>query len=184
MSRTPSLLPASGGLPARLKEGFEAFWRAYPARRPNPRAKAEARFAIAAGQVRAPDLVAAAEAFAAECRTMKIDGPFVPHAATWLSERRYLDYPPFAALAAPLHPSESEPDHAWWPTFRGRLGAYDFKVWIPQLSVLTHTEAETALVEAPTRFHADYVKQHYGSLVARALGVRRVEWTWVGQACA
>jgi hypothetical protein len=174
MSRTPALLPASGGLPARLKPHFEALWAAYPARRPNPRAKAEARFAALATHARPEDIAAAAEAFAAECRAQKIDGPFVPHLATWLSERRFMDYPPFATLAAAPHPTEAEPDHAWWPSFRGRISITDFRHWIAPLVVLAQTDGEGALVQAPSRFHADRVRANHASLVARALGVKRV----------
>lgn len=181
MARAITLLNGvPGGLPEALKPGFEAFWAAYPARRPNPRAKAEARFAFLCRALRPDDLVEAARAFAAECAREKIEGPFVPHAATWLGEQRFRDYPPFASLAARATATLPEPAHEWWPVFRGRISPAEFRNWIAVLQPLAVTEGQEALVEAPTRFIADQVQRDFASLVARALRVRRVRFTWVG----
>lgn len=178
MSRARPLFPASSGLPGAMKLAFETLWKAYPPRRPNPRAKAEARFAAECRHARPWDIAEAASAFASECRLLKIDPPFVTHLATWLSERRYLDYPPFASIAAPLPAGQAEPTHAWWPVFRGRVSTAEFRGWIEPLAVLSHTVGETALVEAPSKFRADHVRTTWGSLVARALGVKRVDFIW------
>ena len=59
-----SLFPKDG-LPRGLRADFDAFWNAYPPRRPNPRALAEVAFAAAVRNGAAPeDLVRAADAHA------------------------------------------------------------------------------------------------------------------------
>lgn len=167
-----SLFPRSG-LPASLRGDFEAFWRAYPARRPNPRALAEAEFAKAVRAGAEPaDLVAAAAAYADQVKKLGIAEAFVVHAATFLRQRRFLDYlsagdaPPAASVSQP------DPDHPLWQATRGAISVAEFQRWIAPLVVVTHTEGEAALLQAPSRFHRDWVRSHYRVQLRLALRVR------------
>lgn len=168
----------------RLAEPFERFWAAYPKRTPNPRAAAAREFARLCRHDRAEAelLIVAAGAFAAECRRLAIKPEFIPHARTWLSQRRYLDYPPFAA-----HPDEVDErpigavpeevrSHPWW-SVAGRLGVapHEFKAFLAPLTVRHLDMRVRAVVWAPSRFVADTVRARFAGVVARALEVETVE---------
>ena len=163
-----------------LKQAFERLWAAYPPRRPNPRARAEAAFRLIVKH-HAPDaLVAAAEAFAAEQRALCTEPAFIPHLATWLRERRFLDYPPFtsATEAEGSISADDQAQHPWWLAFAASgFSAAEFRAWIEPLTVLDLAEGKSALLLAPSRFKADYVRSHYRAPLARALGVAVVEIT-------
>ena len=124
-------------LPARLRGDFEAFWKAYPVRRPNPRALAEAAFARAVAEGAAPaDLVRAAAGYAAEMKTLGTEPAFIVHAATFLRQRRFLDYLGAAGAEAPAKPGYSS-DHALWPALRGVITDVEFRRWIEPLEVVS-----------------------------------------------
>lgn len=168
-----SLFPKDG-LPRQLRADFEAFWDAYPSRRPNPRALAETAFARAVAQgARPEDLVRAADGYCAEVRKMGIGQEFVVHAATFLRQRRWQDYLHDPVAAAPARPAE--PEHALWPALRTRLSPTDFRAWIAPLTVLSHTDGEAALLEAPTAFHRSHVLMHHSVALKAALRVKRMD---------
>ncbi len=170
-----SLFPRDG-LPARLKAPFEDFWKAYPPRRPNPRALAEAEFAKAVQAGADPaHLVAAAGAYAAEIKRKGIAEDFVVHAATFLRQRRFIDYQAAAEPAAPTRAHAVEPDHALWPHLRGVVSDVEFIRWMQPLQVLSLSEGHAALLVAPTRFHRDWLRRNYADLVKGALRVRRLD---------
>ena len=167
-----SLFPKAG-LPARLRGDFEAFWAAYPPRSPNPRALAEAAFGKVVAEGAAPaDLVAAAGAYAAEVKRKGIGEDFVVHARTFLSQRRFLDYLRPPAADAPAAPTVRDVDHELWQAMRLHVSVGDFLRWIAPLAVVTHTEGEAALLQAPTRFHRDWVRTNYAIPLKAALRVR------------
>ena len=170
-----NLFPKAG-LPTRLRADFEAFWRAYPPRRPNPRALAEAAFGKAVAGGAAPsDLVAAAGAYAAEVKRKGIAEDFVVHARTFLGQQRFLDYVPQAAATAPAAAPAPDVEHELWERMRDRVSAGDFLRWIAPLVVVTHSEGDAALLQAPTRFHRDWVRQHYAVALKGALRVRLLD---------
>lgn len=86
---------------------FDRFWQAYP----NRKAKAAA---LKAWQKLAPDAVLEAEIVAAlawqtrQPSWLKDGGAFVPHAATWLNQRRWEDEPSAASA-----PAGAVHDMAW-----------------------------------------------------------------------
>jgi len=90
---------------------FEVFWAAYPCRPDNPKAAARTMFErrVREGADGAA-IAAAAGRYAASVKARKLDSAFVPHARTWLSQRRYEDYGPDAPVSAddrrpnPEHP--------------------------------------------------------------------------------
>jgi hypothetical protein len=167
-----SLFPKDG-LPARLRADFEAFWTAYPPRRPNPRALAEAEFAKAVAAGAAPaHLVAAAGAYAAEMKRKGVAEDFVVHAATFLRQRRFIDYQPAPDAPAPAAAPRVDPDHDLWPHLRGVVSDVEFIRWMQPLQVLAHTAGVSAQLVAPTRFHRDWLRQHYAVLLKGALRVR------------
>lgn len=170
--RQTSLFPKSG-LPSRLRADFEAFWKAYPARRPNPRALAEAAFARAVADGAEPvDLVRAAAGYAAECKRLGTEPAFIVHAATFLRQQRFLDYLTAPEAAKPAAPAETAFDHPLWPALRGVLVPREFERWILPLVVASITEGESALLVAPTRFHRDWVRQNHHIALRQALRVR------------
>lgn len=160
------------GLPRSLRSDFDAFWQAYPPRRPNPRAMAETAFLQAvAGGVLPSDLVVAATAYAAEMKRQGVAEAFIVHARTFLAQRRFLDY-----LAAPAEVAKAQApeanDHPLWLPLATRIPAADFRRWIEPLQIVTHSEGEAALLQAPSRFHRDWVRQHYAIPLKAALRVR------------
>lgn len=167
--RQRNLFPKDG-LPARLRGDFDAFWRAYPPRSPNPRKLAEAAFlrAVVAG-VAPSDLVAAATAYAAEVKRKAVAEDYIVHARTFLAQQRFLDY---LTPAAPEPMREIAIDHPLWLAMKNRIGTTDFRRWIEPLVVVSHREGDAALLQAPTRFHRDWVRQHYDLVLKASLGVR------------
>ncbi len=162
------------GLPRGLRADFDAFWKAYPPRRPNPRVLAEAAFAAAVRNGADPEaLVRAADAYHAEVRKQGIGQEFVVHAATFLRQRRYEDYLRAPVAEAPA--KAREPDHYLWPFLRDRISAADFRLWMEPLLVLWHSEGHAALLIAPTRFHRDWLRQHHAVALKAALRVLRLD---------
>jgi hypothetical protein len=171
MTRQPALF-ARSPLPASMAPLFEQFWAAYPRRRPNPRAEAEAEFAraVRAG-VAAQDLVQAAGAYAALCKSKGTAEDFIVHAATFVRKGRWRDFTGEAAqLAGPAptpRPPVEVPADAHHPlaALRPRLTPGDWRMWILPLDLVNHSEGEIALISAPSRFHAAHVRaQHYAAL--------------------
>ncbi|MBR0681939.1 hypothetical protein GXW74_15700 [Roseomonas eburnea] len=163
-----------GALPRGLQAGFDAFWAAYPPRRPNPRAMAEMAFARAVRDGAAPgDLVRAAEAYAAELRERGIGSEFIVHASTFLRQRRYEDYlrAPIAEAPARAAPA-ADIDHPLWPLLRGRLSETDFRHWIEPLRCVSIVAGAHAVLMAPNRFYRDWVRQHFDLALKAGLGVR------------
>jgi hypothetical protein len=169
-------------LPGELRGIFAEFWEAYPHRRPNPRAVAEGAFAAAVKAGAKPaDLVGAAAAYAAECRAKGIAEAFIVHARTFLAQRRFEDY--LGAVPAPAAASSSpaEPDHPWWPAFRGRVSPAAFAHWIVPLACMGgSTDADgralSVTLSAPSAFHRDYVREHFAEALKAALGCPRIYW--------
>lgn len=170
--KQPNLFRGSGLTPE-LRAQFDAFWAAYPPRKPNPRALAEAAFAKAVAAGFAPaELVAAAKGYAAECKRKGLAEDFIVHARTFLSQRRFEDYltPPEAAPIGA--PAEAEPDHQLWPLLRGSMAPAEFRTWIAKLTVLTWSEGKSAILTAPSRFHRDWVRAHHAVQLRTALRVK------------
>lgn len=170
-----SLFPRDA-LPRGLRGDFEAFWNAYPRRQPNPRALAENAFAKAvAGGARPEDLVRAADAYAAECRKKSVDNDFIVHARTFLVQRRYEDYlraTPSPAIQAQA--ARAEIDHPLWPHLEGQVSESDFRRWLQPLRCVTIARPDQAVLVAPSRFHRDWVRQHFDLALKAGLGVRRI----------
>ncbi|MFN7306913.1 MAG: DnaA N-terminal domain-containing protein [Acetobacteraceae bacterium] len=158
------------GLPKHLRDDFEIFWEAYPARKPNPRALAEVAYARAVKDGAAPDdLARAAAGYAAEVKAQSIYAAFVVHAATFLRQRRYLDY--LHAAPAAEQASTSRPldrFHPLYAAIRGAVSDAEFIAWIQPLEIVSCTDHGYAMLHAPTRFHRDWVRQHYADVLRRA----------------
>ena len=159
------------GLPKHLRGDFDDFWSAYPPRKPNPRALAEVAYARAVREGAVPiDLARAAARYSDEVRAQKIDAAFVVHAATFLRQRRYLDYlTTDAPEAARLQVDEAHPLRAGT---RGRISDADFVRWIMPLLPGRRDGDERACFYAPTAFHRDWVRQQYATELREALRVR------------
>lgn len=170
-------------LPARLAPAFAEFWAAYPPRRPNPRALAEAAFAAAVkAGVKPAQLVAAARAYAAECQAKGVKEEFIVHARTFLAQRRFEDY---LAPAPADHVADAnkmvEPAHAWWPAFRGWITPAGFAQWIAPLVWVVESEdfdtgRRNVTLRAPSAFHRDHVRERYLEPLKAALGASRIYW--------
>ena len=159
-------------LPRALRADFEAFWNAYPRRNPNPRAVAEAAFARAVADGAQPeDLVRAADAYATECRKNGVAPTFVVHARTFLVQRRYEDYLR-AAPPAPAATARVAIDHPLWPHMQARVSESDFRRWLLPLRCVSIVAGAHAVLKAPSRFHRDWVRQHFDLALKAGLGVR------------
>ncbi|WP_342239679.1 DnaA N-terminal domain-containing protein [Inquilinus sp. OTU3971] len=149
---------------------FDAFWAAYPSRRPNPRERARKLFnaLIKAGTVTAEELTAAATAYAAERRAAKADPKYNWMASTFLSEERWCDYVPAEEVAEPT-PARA-PDTGVHP-FGGlvdRVGIKKWSTWFRPLRL--EGQGEVKIVVAPTKFHADRIRAEFEQLLREAWG--------------
>ncbi|MGZ8406917.1 MAG: hypothetical protein ACXWVJ_02710 [Caulobacteraceae bacterium] len=161
-----------------VEDAFRRFLEAYPPRRPNPRAPAlevfsrRVREGVQSGRASmAEDLVLASAAYAQEVKALGTCSEFVPHARTWLSQRRFLDYAPFAE-AEP----KAEPAPAAHPLdfMRVRISEAEFASWIEPLSVAA--EGDVTTITARTRTGQDRIRDNgWASAIERQLDA--VEWT-------
>jgi hypothetical protein len=171
---TRKLFPTNG-LPGGLRAGFEAFWAAYPTRKPNPRALAEVEYFAAVRAGAEPDALArAAAAYAAECTARGVGNDFIVHASTFLRQQRWRDYLP----KGPTPEVEAKParalTHPLWPLVKGQLNEATFSVWLGQL-VVEEDGAERLVLRAPSAFVAAHVRAEFGGLLRQAARGRRVE---------
>ena len=170
------------GLPKHLRGDFDIFWAAYPARKPNPRALAEVAYARAVREGAAPnDLARAAARYSDEVRAQQIDAAFVVHAATFLRQRRFLDYlttdapaPEVAGLQADYLWSAME-QHPLFDVTRGVISHADFFAWIAKLEIDTWQPRERAVLIAPSAFHRDWVRNNFSGDLRAAMQVRVLE---------
>lgn len=161
------------GLPKHLRDDFDIFWAAYPPRQPNPRALAEVAYARAVREGSKPDdLARAAARYSDEVRAQKIEAAFVVHAATFLRQRRYLDYLRAQAPAPEAAPPEINEAHFLRTLMRGRISDTEFVRWMMPLQIGEFQPGESAKLFAPTAFHRDWVRQQYGTEIRDAMRVR------------
>ncbi|MGO4124930.1 DnaA N-terminal domain-containing protein [Inquilinus sp. YAF38] len=149
---------------------FDAFWAAYPQRRPNPRERARKLFnaLIKAGTVTAEELTAAAAAYAAERRAAKADPKYNWMASTFLGEERWRDYVPAEEATGSRVPPE--PDTAVHP-FGGLVDWVGIKKWSTWFRPLRlERQGELQIVVAPTKFHADRIRAEFEQLLREAWG--------------
>ena len=163
--------------PAELRSAFDAFWAAYPPRRPNPRVLAETAFAAAVRGGTAPEaLIGAAGAYAAEVKAKGIAEAFIVHARTFLVQQRFRDYLVPATPEPVVSNNLVEPDHPWWPSFKGRCSPGEFRVWIAPLKLCgtIPDPMSIGVLEAPSRFHRDTVRERFSEPLKAALAVRQL----------
>jgi hypothetical protein len=149
-----------------LAEAFEGFWAAWVSRPENPKAAARLVFERRVREgVDATAIVAAAGRYAAFCAKTKKDGPFIPHARTWLSQRRYEDY--FEDASASAAAARPTPEHplAW---LKPKIGNAAWASWIAQLAV--ETRDETTTITARTTIALDHVRSEWGYLIRAHYG--------------
>lgn len=149
---------------------FDAFWAAFPPRRPSPRERARRRFhaLINAGTATAEELTAAARAYAAERRAAKADPKYTLMASTFLADDCWRDYIPAEEPAEP--PPAPELDTGVHP-FGGlvdRVGIKKWSAWFRPLRL--EQDGELMIVIAPTKFHADRIRAEFESLIREVWG--------------
>jgi len=83
----PSLTPSSSPSHTRVREGFDLFWKSYP--RKTGKGAAEKAWAKAALKTPADEIVGKLAKY-----TWPEDPQFIPHPATWLNQKRWLDETP------------------------------------------------------------------------------------------
>ena len=151
-----------------LAEAFERFWAAYPRRPDNPKAAARAVFERRVREGADPQAIAdAAGRYARHIAERKLDAIFVPHARTWLSQRRYEDYEEAPASADPTAPSPEHP--LTW--LKAEIGESRWASWIEPLEC---SGQDPVTIIALTRFALDHVKGEWGYLLRRRYGA--VAW--------
>lgn len=146
-----------------LAEWFDRFWAAYPYRLDNPKAAAREVFARRVREGADPAaIVAAAGRYAAFFKATGRDAIFLPHARSWLNQRRYEDFP------APAPPTPAAPiDHplAW---LINEIGLDAWESWIGPLRV------DGATITARTRLALETVAGRWGRVIEARLG--EVAW--------
>jgi hypothetical protein len=161
------------GLPKHLRDDFENFWAAYPPRKPNPRALAEVAYARAVKDGATPaDLARAAARYSDEVRAQKIEPAFVVHAATFLRQRRYLDYLNADAPAPEAAPRRVDEAHPLRSVTRGRISDADFIAWVAKLEIAVWERGQRAVLIAPTAFHRDWVRNYLAADIRASMLVQ------------
>lgn len=163
---------------------FTAFRAAYPVRVPNPWAPARIAFLkIVKSGIPAADLIAAAGRYAAECKALKIAPEFIPHARTWLSQRRFEDYAGAAEDAPIAPPADDLADDPCWRALKGRVSREAYRSWLlPCRITVAYTGGGEAFlcVEAPGKFIASEVRRQFEDDLKIAYGITLVRYSWPG----
>lgn len=158
-------------LSAPILAAFERFKAAYPARPGNPWAPARELFAkLVKGGEDAEGLTRSAAVFAADCARRRIDPEFIPHARTWLKQRRFEDFPAPARDSAPGPERPAADDRLDF--LRAVTGPDYFASWIAPLRV--EDRAGAVVLIARTGIARDRVQRDFGDRIAEALG----PFTW------
>lgn len=170
--------PAVDGGPA-----FACFWDAYPHPAGDPPAPALAAFEAALAQgVSDAVLIEAAVMYAAQLRAQASADwkPQAKMAHRWLGEKRWQGIVPRTVVAvadAPVIAEGVDADLAEaWIAARAALRQADaatFNSWIRAL-VLAPGSGEAAVLQAPSLFHRDWLRQNMGGRLSQALGGRPV----------
>lgn len=156
--------------PPEYTSEFLAFWQAYPHRPGNPKARAAHAFAeLVAEGIEPSRLAQAAGRFAADCRRRGLAADYIPHARTWLAQRRYEDY---EAEADDERTASAEPAGGLWPALQGLMTPAEYRSWIEPLSV--EIDGDHATVTAPSKFAAQRIASQYDAVLRKALGVRHL----------
>ena len=164
------------GLPKHLRGDFDIFWAAYPPRKPNPRALAEVAYARAVREGAVPnDLARAAARYSDEVRAQQIDAAFVVHAATFLRQRRYLDYLTTDAPAPEAARLQVDEAHPLRSVTRGKISDADFIAWVAKLEIAVWEKGQRAVLTAPTAFHRDWVRNYLAGDLRAWMQVRVLE---------
>lgn len=165
-------------LPMALRDAFEAFWAAYPARRPNPRRAAETAFAAAVARGADPAaLPRAAARYAAECRHRAIAEAYIPHARTWLAQERYADYPDPTEPAARTVDRSVSQDPLVDRLIAGGIPAPAVISWFARVQLLIADRRLTVTTESA--FVADVIKTRFEADLQRIFGLP-VLYRWPG----
>lgn len=151
-------------LSPQLQAAFDRFKAAYPARPGNPWAPAREVFAKLVKAGEDPDaLIASAAVFAADCARRRLDPDFIPHARTWLKQRRFEDFAPAAKATEPA----GDVDHPLH-FLLAITGPDYFASWIAPLRL--DMTGETPVIVARTRIARDRVERDFGRRIAEQLG--------------
>lgn len=162
--------------PTSPEAAFDRFWRAYPARRPNPKTEARKIFErLVKKGVDPEDLVRGALGYAVEVRRLKIDEPFVCQAKTFLRQERWTDYQEVETEAQAL---AAMPHRELFAPFveRGVLKESALATWLAPLHFEKLPGAAICIVTAPTVFHRDWVRANFSEVLQAALKAREIRF--------
>lgn len=147
---------------------FERFWSAYPPRPMDPKAAARKVFfhLLLTGES-GQAITEAAARYAEAVKAEKIEAKFIPHARTWLSQRRFEDYPaPEAETAVVAHPAHP------LAALRAEIGDAAWASWIAPLVLEPAQDEDGAftIVIARTWTAAQKVSERWGERIRQILG--------------
>lgn len=161
--------------PKTVSEAFERFWRAYPPRRPNPKADAERKFFAIVKRGGDPELlVGAAGRFREECEQLGTHSAFIPQARTWLHQDRWRDYPA-PADAGPVKDRSKAPEGSVEERLRAAIGDAEYFAWIGKPGIVVATGPGRAEILVPNRFYAEQLERRFEAAIRRALKVETVD---------
>ena len=164
-------------LPKPIREAFERFWLAVPKRPADRPGKAREEFArlVKAG-VPAEGLVQAAEAYALDVARRRVDPQYIPLTGKWLREGGHEAYPPAPAPAEPTVDTSVSQDPLYTRLVAAGLTDASYRAWITACGL--EMRGSTLIVGAPTRFHAETVRERFHSVLLKAFSVRKAEYRW------
>ena len=164
-------------LPNALRDAFERFWLAVPKRPADRPGKAREEFArlVKAG-VPAEGLVQAAEAYALDVARRRVDPQYIPLTGKWLREGGHEAYPPAPAPAEPTVDTSVSQDPLYTRLDAAGLTDASYRAWISACALTV--QGATLIVGAPTRFHAETVRERFHGVLLKAFSVRKAEYRW------
>lgn len=132
---------------------FEEFWKICP--RKVGKGKAEEKYTAALREVSYEDLMKSMKAHAKEMKTKDME--FIPHPATWLHQKRYLDEIPKS-----YEPMENWPP--WKINMAKQIGENPTKSWFGEC------EVNGSSIKLKNQFQANYIRANFLEAVKIVFG--------------
>jgi len=151
---------------------FEQFWMAWPAARRCEKTNAYTAWREACRKIPADALLVALQRYVLTREAM--DG-FAPYPAKWLKRERWQEFMPEASAVETAtmlgKPDDDTLETAEWRAFlqhlRSKHGEAVCRSWFSQLH-LKDKQAGQLVLQAPTRFVAEWVSNHYAPDIVQA----------------
>lgn len=155
-----------------MTEDFDIWWKNYPRKINKAPAQKAYEKAVKKLKVDPTVLLKGVLAFSEEVRTKNIETDYIPHASTWLNQRRWENHEPQSEVFVvdTIDPPEKPLNRR---VFDG-VGPAVYRAWFQDCDISGSPNGYT--FNFPTRFKADWVKITYSYHLYQVMEASRIEF--------